>query len=207
MMGQQAKKWPDDVLVSLMQSGISTACYDGQNFFDPSHPVAVGNTSAGTYQNNFTSTPLNATNYQLVRQAMASYVGEDGKPLMIQPRTLIVPPQLEIQAKQIVSASMIAPSGAFGINAASGMQTNVLVGTADVVVIPELANDPTTWYLADNTHPVRALIWQLRKAPEMVSLTGATDSNVFYRRKYVYGIYSRGNAGFGLPFLMARATS
>ena len=90
---------------------------------------------------------------------MTAYTGEDGEPLGVNPRALIVcPPALEDTALEIVKADRDA-AGA----------TNVRKGQAEVIVIPELANESTTWYLADTSRPVKGLIFQLRKAVQLVS--------------------------------------
>lgn len=38
-MGQAAAEHPDDEVFSLLAAGFTTACYDGQNFFDDEHPL------------------------------------------------------------------------------------------------------------------------------------------------------------------------
>lgn len=203
MLGDQAKRWPDDIVVSLIQSGVTALAFDGQQYFNASHPIDSDQTGLGTYSNNFTTTALNASNYQTVRSAMMAYKGEDNKPLRVMPNLLVVPPQLEAAGRQILNADFIAAS--FGINAATGSQSNVLKGSADLLVVPELANEATTWYLLDVSKPVKPFIFQQRKAPALVSLVDPTSENVFMRKKFIFGVDSRGNAGFSLPFLAARA--
>lgn len=38
-MGESVAAQPDELVFSLLKAGTSTACYDGQNFFDTDHPV------------------------------------------------------------------------------------------------------------------------------------------------------------------------
>lgn len=38
-MGYEAKVHPDKIVWGLLAKGFETPCYDGQNFFDPDHPV------------------------------------------------------------------------------------------------------------------------------------------------------------------------
>jgi phage major head subunit gpT-like protein len=38
-MGQAAVRHPEELVFSLLASGFTTACYDGQFFFDSDHPV------------------------------------------------------------------------------------------------------------------------------------------------------------------------
>lgn len=205
MMGRQSRLWPNDVVVSVIQG--NGLCFDGNAFFYASHPIDTDDATKGTYANDFTTTALTSANYNSVRATMMAYQGEDQKPLGITPNLLIVPPALEAAAKQILNTDFIAPAAAVGQNAASVVQGNVLKGTADILVIPELNNQPTQWYLADTTKPIMPFVWQLRQAPDFVQLTDATSEPVFNRRKFVYGVHARGQAGFSLPFLCARATA
>ena len=189
-MGRNAQKWPDQVLKTALQAGTTNLGFDGVAFFSTAHPL----NAAGNQSNNFTTTALNATNFSTVRAAMSAYTGEDGEPLGVNPDTLIVPPQLEDTANTIVTAE-------YGSSGAS----NVQKGQAKVVVVPELSNQGTTWYLADSSNAIKGLVWQLRKAPEFVSKTELTDDNVFFQKQFVWGVDARGVAGYGPWFLMARA--
>lgn len=191
-LGRQAQKWPDQVLKAVLQAGTTTNGFDGVPFFSTAHPL----NPAGNQSNNFSSTPLSAANFGVVRAAMSAYTGEDGEPLGVTPDTLIVPPALEDMANSIVTAEYGA-SGA----------TNVQRGQARVVVVPELANEPATWYLADTSNAIKGLVWQLRKAPQFVAKTDLTDDNVFFQKQFVWGVDARGVGGYGPWYLMARATA
>jgi phage major head subunit gpT-like protein len=195
-VGAQAARWADDLLVALLQNGDDAAfpCYDGKAFFADDHPVDPTGKVSGTIDNLFAGTALDATNYATVRAAMMGYKGADGKPLGVRPNLLVVPPQLEVTALKIINADL-TNSG----------DTNVLKGTAQVLVIPELANEGTVWYLLDTTKAIKPFVFQQRRAPEFVSKDSLTDDNVFWKKKFIYGADSRGNAGYTLPFLAARA--
>lgn len=54
-MGRAAKVHPDRLCFGLLKAGASTACYDGQNFFDTEHPVFpnVDGTGAAQTVSNF----------------------------------------------------------------------------------------------------------------------------------------------------------
>jgi phage major head subunit gpT-like protein len=189
-LGRAAKKWPDQVLKTVLQSGTANNGFDGVPFFSATHPL----NSAGNQSNNFTSTALTAANWAVVRAAGAGYTGEDGEPLGVMFDTLIVPPTLEDMANTIVKAS----------TAASGA-TNVQAGQAKVIVVPELANQATTWYAADTSHAIKGLVWQLRRSPQMVAKTKVDDDNVFFDGELIWGIDAEGVGGYGPWFLMARA--
>lgn len=204
-MGSQARLWPDYLIADMLQAGITNTCFDGQAFFSASHPKNIDDTGAGTYSNRLTTTALNAANYQTARQTMMSYAGRDGKPLNVRPNLLVVPPQLEAAGRQILNSDFVAPAAALGMNAASVMQSNVLKGSANLLVVPQLSNEPANWYLADTTKAVKPMVFQLRKAPELITYVNPSDPELFRRKKFVYGVDSRGNAGYTLPFLALRA--
>lgn len=206
MLGSQSAKWMDDLMVACIQAGSTTGlCFDGQPFFNDSHPVDSDVSTLGVYSNNFPNMPLTRDNFITVRQTMVSQLGEDGKPLGIMPRQLIVPPQLEFTAKSILNASIIART--VQGTTAGASETNVLQGMAEVLVVPELSNQGDTWYLADSSKPIKAFVAQVRKAPVMTQLVSPTDANVFLHKQYYMGTEMRGNTGYSLPFLASRATA
>lgn len=47
-MGQNAGVFPDELVFPLLTNGFSSACYDGQNFFDTDHPVYPNTDGTGT---------------------------------------------------------------------------------------------------------------------------------------------------------------
>ncbi len=53
------------------------------------------------------------------------------------------------------------------------------------------------WFLLDTTRPLKPIIYQDRKKPNFVLLNRETDENVFMSKKFLYGVDSRGNVGFG----------
>lgn len=189
-MGRAGAKNKDQQLKTALQAGTTGLGFDGLAMFSTAHTLDP----AGTQSNNFTSTALSAANYETVRAAMLSYTGEDGEPLGVNPNLLIVPPALEDEAKEILVAER---------NAAGA--TNIHRGEAGYLMIPELANQPTTWYLADVTRPIKPLLFQVRRAIQMVTLFNMADPNVFFQKQYVFGIDGRSVAGYGPWPLIARA--
>lgn len=188
-MGRLATKWPDQLIKTVMQNGTTALGFDGQPFFSTTHDLDPD----GNQSNNFTSTALNANNFNTVWAAMASYTGEDGEPLGVMPTRLVVPPQLFKAAKEIVSAGLVG-----------GGDTNVQQGMAEVIVVPELANEPTVWYLMDVATPVKPFLFQLRQAPRLTAKTALTDDNVFEQDQFLWGMKARGVAGYGPWWLCAR---
>lgn len=204
MMGQQAALWPEDLLKAAIQAGTTALAFDGQAFFSTSHPVDTDDSSKGTYSNLMTSSALNAANYNTARARMLGYLAEDGKPMKVNPGLLVIPPALEETAKQILNAEFIAPVAAVGMNAANVMQGNTLKGTADILVLSDLADEADAWYLLDTSKPVKPFLFQLRKAPSFVALTDPTSKNVFFDKEFIYGTDARGAASYSFPFLALR---
>lgn len=210
MAAQQAAKWPDQQVAPLLlngHTGMFGPTYDGQNFFDTQHPVIPGSAGSAVQSNYFTSTPLNPYNYGIVRASMMTVAGEDSQSLGIVPTTLIVPPQLEAMAKTIVGSPNIGYGSLATSDSNPAAIANPYFGTAKVLMIPELASAPTTWYLADTSQPIKPFLWQLRNAPEFTYRNQLTDEHVFNTDEFLYGIRARGAAGFGLWFLIAKAVA
>lgn len=191
-LAQAAKKHPDVLLKALLQS--ATVGFDGVSLFNDTHPTF--DAAASTYDNNF-ALALTADNFNTVWSTMASYTGEDGMPLGVMPNLLIVPPQLKKAALEILNGTLVA--------GASGGYSNVLQGWADVLVVPELANQADVWYLADVSKPIKPFLYQLRRAPEFVSRDQLSDPTVFENEIFTYGCSYRGAVAHTLPFLIAKS--
>ncbi len=208
-LGRVARKWPDSLIVSALQNGQTTACYDGQNFFDTAHPIDkfAGQVASANQQNYWsTGKALTFDNYQTVRQTMMEFKGEDGLPLNVTPNLLVVPAALEVTARLICEADSVAPQ-TLGANTQVGANTNILKNSAKVMVIPELGNQATTWYLLDTTKGFKPFVFQERQAPNMITLRDPSNENVFKRKKFVFGVDTRGAAAGGLWFLAAKAVA
>jgi phage major head subunit gpT-like protein len=180
-MAQMVKRHPDDLVFSLLGKGFITPCYDGKMFFATDHTFDNKKT-----QSNKGTKKLSPTAYAEARAQMMTIKGENGKSLKIVPDTLVVAPQNEAVARQILFAELI------------NGETNVNKGTAELLVIPELADYPDQWYLACTKRAIKPLVYQEREKPKFVSLDKDNDENVFFRKEYIYGVDSRCNAGFGL---------
>lgn len=209
MMAAQAKKHPDYLLRDVLRTGQSTTIWDGQNFFDAAHPVNKfpgGGTSA-TQRNYWSSNKaLSYDNAVDVRSTMMLLKGEDGEPLGVNPNLMVVPPQLGPLARTIAQAEFAPKAyGTSGSESAATVQPNSLRGTFEVLELPELGADTTTWYFMDVSKPIKPLIFQERQAPQLVALVSPNDPKVFWERKLTFGIDARWVAGFGPWFLAAKA--
>ncbi len=202
-LGDRTRKHPDLLMQAAMQNGQNVLTYTGVPFFSTTIPIDPYQPGLGTYQNYWSSgMALNAANYEFVRSAMMNFRGESGTPLGIMPDLLVVPPQLEMIAKRILKSSMIP-----AVSGASAPETNVLENSAEICVAPDLANQPTRWYLLCTNRGILPFIYQLREASEFAMLTSATDPNVFMLNQYNFGSTVYDAAGYTLPFLASSAQS
>ena len=213
-LAQQSKLWPDKLVVDAMQAGTSTVGYDNQDFFSASHPVNMDNAlvagpgGAVTQANLLTGSALASDTLETAIQTMMSYCGADGKPLEIVPSLLVVPPQLKFKAARMLQAEILAYDITLtGATHSAAPQSNVLKGSLDLLVLPRLMSDATSWYVLCTTRAIKPFIFQNRESPEFAALTKPDDENVFKRDEYLYGVRARGAAGLGPWFLALKATA
>jgi phage major head subunit gpT-like protein len=201
-LAQAAKKHPDRLLKALMQANGNG--FDGVAFFSDSHPSF--DKAGTTYDNDFAQA-LDANGVDAVFSAMSSIIGENGDPLEIIPDTLIVPPQLYRKALTVNNSNTSALPDA-GAGDSSATVDNVMKGWfRNVIMVPELANQPTVWYMADLSKPIKPFVYQLRDAAELTSRINMNDPTVFDWDQYTWGVRIRHNVGLALPFLIARSTN
>lgn len=181
-LADAAATHPDELLFDLIANGFTNACYDGRPFYDTTHPNGTG-----AVQSNKGTATLSATSYSAARAQMMSLVDENGRPLNVVPDLLVVPPQLEKAALEILRA-----------DASANGSSNIYKDSADLIVAPYLAGHPTAWCLLDTKKAVKPFIFQRRKAPIFVAKDTPEDESVFMKKEFLFGVDSRDNAGYGL---------
>lgn len=68
------------------------------------------------------------------------------------------------------------------------------------------AGASTAWYLIDNSRPVKPFIFQSRKPVQLTAMDRETDTNVFMRRSYLYGVDARYAVAYGMWQLAYKST-
>nr|DAR93076.1 MAG TPA: major capsid protein [Caudoviricetes sp.] len=178
MLGESAALHPDELVYGLLSDGFKAKCYDSKAFYATDHAVGKGAVS------NKLTAKLTAESYKAARAMMMGYKNSKGRSLGLVPDLLVVPPALEAAARDILVADFV-----------NGTK-NTMQGTAEIHVEPRLKTD-SEWHLLCTKRPIKPLIYQQRKKAKFVSKTAETDDNVFMSKTFVYGVDSRGNAGFG----------
>lgn len=216
--GNVAARWYEKLTTDAMVAGNTTLCWDGQSFYNASHPVNLDDAGAGTYSNSLATLPLTPSNLWSVCAQMMSIKNENGLPLEIVPSILEVPPGLGEKALIAVAASVslatVTATGLInqtsGVVAAAGV-TNVVPaalqsmgGTLKVVVNPRLTG--VVWYV-HSTNLMKPFIMQVAKDPnQIVQITDPSHPEVFGNKRLVYGIDGKGVAAGTLPFLSFRVS-
>ena len=145
MLAQSAAMHPDELVFTLLASGFSVKCYDGEAFFSDAHKVGKKTVS------NKGTAKLSLEAYTAARAGMMSLTNAKGRALNIVPDLLVVPPALEVKARDILVADFI-----------NGTR-NTMQGTAKPLVVPQLAGHDSAWYLLSTSRPLKPLIYQERK--------------------------------------------
>jgi phage major head subunit gpT-like protein len=122
---------------------------------------------------------LAQASYGAARTAMRKFKDEEGRPLNVRPKILMVCPALEDTANALINTDRLEDG-----------KPNPYKGTAEVLVNDYLTSD-TAWFLLDTSKSVKPFIYQERKAPVFVSKTDMNSDDVFSRRQYLFGAEAR----------------
>lgn len=166
----EAAYHPDELLFSTMIAGATSACFDGQNFFDTDH--AWGD--SGTQDNDLTYAAATGTAptagefraaFHQARTAMLKFKNDQGK-FLNRPITMgmsnllaVVPPEMELAANEGLKASILSNN------------SNIVLDSPKIVVSPHIT-DAATFYLFNVGSPLKPFVFQRRKplAREMKGL-------------------------------------
>jgi len=199
-LGSKFAKHEDKLIAATLEAGISSECYDGQYFFDTDHPIDPDGIGSSSTFDNDRALALSHANFRTVRTAMLANKQEDGSPLILPGGlTLVVPPTLEMEAKQIVEVDSLTPAAAYGLFGAGGVSKNPLVGMAKVLMNPYLT-DETRWYVLATGEFIKPLMLQ-RRRPLEIAETDETSDLFFNEEKFQVGGSARYNASYTLPQL------
>lgn len=181
-MGEAAAEHPDGLVFDALKAGFKEKCYDGKPFFAQDH--ASGKDGKQTVSN-MTTEKLSTDAYVEARAAMMGLLGDQGKSLNIVPNLLVVSPANEKMGRLILEADQIEGT------------TNVLKGTAELLVVTELADQPDYWFLLATQKALKPIIYQKRKPIKLTSKTNDNDDTVFMKDQFIWGSDGRSNAGYG----------
>ena len=187
-MGEDAATYPQVEVGRVLREGFATVIWDGQFWFDTDHPIdgVIG----GTQSNHYTAV-LTAASYALAKEQLKGLVLPNGRRATSMGQLpLVVPHTLEEEAREILLAER---------NAAGA--TNVQRGTAELLVIPEIADvaaGETMWFLCYTGRAVKPIILAERIAAEFNTLDDPDNNEAaFMRDEFLYGVRARWGVGEG----------
>jgi len=159
--------------------GASTNGGDGVALLSTAHPHSPADTN--NTQSNEGTLALTIDNLDTTRQAMRNFTDDAGQLLGINPDMLLVPPELERTATQLVSERAIYEPGS------AQFDVNMFSGRFRPVVWNRLT-DANAWFLIDSTLMKQHLIWQWRVRPEFSQSEDFDGLTAKYRGYMRYGI-------------------
>lgn len=209
-LATEAVRFFDEMAFTLMEQGdgasgtagtiyegVTTSCYDGNAFFATNR--SEGDSGS---QTNKGSTAIGASAIQTAMTAMRKFKNDKGKPSHVRANLLVVPPDLEWEAKELLNSQYYPEITTIqnvaeteNLGGANKLAVNVLKGSLNLLVNDYLT-DTNNWYLFDTTRVVKPMILQMRKDPIFSSLIENTES-YFMRKKLYYGVDWRGEILWG----------
>lgn len=210
MLAEASAKNPDKLGFEFLTQASVLEGYDGEPVYSETHPLLGGidgplpEGAPATQSNLFLQTDLTWDNYTEVRASMLSLKGADGAPMMVQPNVLMVSPEYEPRAKQILEADFRSDI----LSNATAPASNTMKGTAKILVNPWLSGDwHANWYLLACNGPIKPFAHYLLTAPLFTYLTSPTDMNVFKAAQFLYGVEQREAYSETVWWLSAAATA
>jgi len=196
-LAQEAKRYWRELVFDLLGQGNSTSgsgnfdgvdigCYDTKAFFATDHASGLA-----TGQDNIGSAALDYSNLQTAITSMRKFKDDQGKFMNVQPDTLVVNPDEQFTAQEILN-SQFYPETTAGSGAK--LAVNVLKGALNLIVTPYI--DSGTWVVLDTKGVVKPIIQQVRRNIEFTALT--TGAEAFMRKKLLFGVDMRGEVAFGM---------
>ena len=159
--------------------GDSTNGADGVALLSTAHPDSPANTNST--QSNEGTYALTIDNLDTTRQNMRNFKDDKGNLLGVNPNTLLVPPELERTATQLVNQRAIYEPGS------AQYDVNMFSGRFNLIVWDRLT-DSNAWFLMDSVLMKQHLIWQWRIRPEFSQSEDFDGITAKYRGYMRYGI-------------------
>lgn len=186
-LAREVRRHMDEIVFTLLRTGFTSLCCDGQYFFDTDHSSG----ESGTQSNKGTA-ELDASALQAAITAMMKFKDDRGQFLGVVPDLLVVPPDLQWTAMELLESAYWPEEG----TTTERMASNVLKGKLDLLVSPYLT-DTNDWFVLSTKGIIKPMILQSRTPVEFAALEADSESG-FMRDQYIYGVRARYNAGYGL---------
>ena len=163
-MGMEAAHHPDELVIETLVAGESTACFDGQYFYDTDHSWGDSGTQSNDLTYNasdhtaVTETEFRAA-YHQARAAMLNFKRDNGK-AFIRPTVrplpnllLMVPTTLEKVAHEAINKPLV-----------NGGESAIVLDQPRIVTLPDsYLSSGVKFYLHNLSSPLRPFVFQARR--------------------------------------------
>jgi len=182
----RAKAYPDILISDLVIASLSGLAYDSaalcSNRTAPNDNLLAG---AGVTEANL------LTGLAAARAAMRAFTDDQGEVMNIVGDTVICHPGEEVFFMKILKSTT-------SVGATGAGEFNFWRDQLKMVIVDARLSDDNDWYLCAGGYALKPFILQTRKSPQFVALDKKDDEQVFMRKKLLYGVDMRANAGYGL---------
>ncbi len=175
----------DELIFKLIKD--NGLAFDGANFFGTHLIKDTAGTTLSSYTNKATKKLSEDSLYDAIA-TMAKIKSDSNRPLAVRPNLLIVGPDNEGLADQLLNA----PTKANGA-------TNPLYKKLEVIVTAHFSGEE--YALLDTTKSLKPFILQITKEFSFTAMDQQTDEYVFTKKIYRFGVDAMHNVGYSLPFL------
>lgn len=193
-LGRSASETIELDAVTVFNNGFADTGPDGVSLFNASHPLVK---SGGTQSNVLSAAAdLDVASLELALTDFRTMVDPSGKKIRLQPRRLIIPPQLEFVASEMLKGTMRSDTANHTINA---FKHRVGMASFDDVIVWEYLSDPDAWFvMADKEDCEQRFYWRERPSTvHDVHFNSRTVRTAMWMR-YSYG-YSNFYGAYGTP--------
>lgn len=186
---------PDVMVGQLLDNAFTSLCYDGKPFYATGHRLRENADGTVRTIDNVMAKPLTGENFAEARTMLRRNIGGGDNPFAGSFEiTLIVPAEEEMNARMILERERAD----FGAD-------NPYKGLAKLLVLDSLENTKQ-WHVHVTGNPIKALIYQDRRALSSTSITDPNDSSVKETGYYKFMADYRGAYGYSLPVLAVGST-
>lgn len=221
MIGEQGRLLPNYAMRDLLQgandfAGAAQISLDGVTHWNSAHPVDYWDAGKGTYCNDFGTAGVSvngitvggtfSTNaYKTLREEMLTRKNESGEVDGVNPSLLMVPPQLETEAKIVSQSAYYSPAAVGVLTGFVGNLDNPFRNMTDLLMNPHTANEAATFYMFAAGGVIKPTVLVTREPVQIVPRTRPDDPVVFNRHTYQWGAWARLTPGWGPPRLASRS--
>lgn len=191
-LGRSAKETQELDAVSDFINGFNGAFPgpDGQPLFSASHPLVK---SGGVQSNLGAAVDLDVSSLEVALTTFRRMKDPTGKKIRVRPQTLIVPPELEFIASEIINATLRSDTANHTPNA---FKQRIGMPSFDQLFVWDYLTDPDDWFISASKEDTE-MRWYWREKPNTVHAVDFDSRSVktamWYRASHgwssFYGVY------------------